>query len=69
MRKSLPTYLRMEEVDRLLAQPDLATPYGLRDRAMIEVLYSTGLRVSELVGSARLRPGHAHGLLALHREG
>ncbi len=49
VRKSLPSYLRMEEVDRLLAQPDLATPQGLRDRAMIEVLYSTGLRVSELV--------------------
>jgi integrase/recombinase XerD len=50
LRKSLPTYLRVEEVDRLLAQPDVSTPYGLRDRAMIEVLYSTGLRVSELVG-------------------
>ena len=50
VRKSLPSYLRMEEVDRLLTQPDLATPYGLRDQAMIEVLYSTGLRVSELVG-------------------
>jgi len=49
VRKSLPTYLRMEEVDKLLAQPDIGTPYGLRDRAMIEVLYSTGLRVSELV--------------------
>ena len=49
VRKSLPSYLRMEEVDRLLAQPDLATPQGLRDRAIIEVLYSTGLRVSELV--------------------
>jgi integrase/recombinase XerD len=50
VRKSLPSYLRMEEVDRLLTQPDVATPYGLRDRAMIEVLYSTGLRVSELTG-------------------
>jgi integrase/recombinase XerD len=50
VRKSLPSYVRMEEVDRLLTQPDPATPYGLRDRAMIEVLYSTGLRVSELVG-------------------
>ena len=50
VRKSLPTYLRMEEVDKLLAMPDVTTPYGLRDRAMIEVLYSTGLRVSELIG-------------------
>lgn len=47
-RKSLPSYLRLEEVDRLLAQPDLSTPYGLRDKALIELLYSTGLRVSEL---------------------
>jgi integrase/recombinase XerD len=49
VRKSLPSYLRMEEVDRLLAQPDLTTPFGVRDLAIIEVLYSTGLRVSELV--------------------
>jgi integrase/recombinase XerD len=48
VRKSLPTYLRLEEVDRLLNQPDPLTRNGLRDRAIIEVLYSTGLRVSEL---------------------
>jgi integrase/recombinase XerD len=47
-RKSLPTFLRMEEIDRLLAQPDAKTTQGQRDRAMIELLYSTGLRVSEL---------------------
>jgi integrase/recombinase XerD len=49
VRRSLPVYLRMEDVDRLLNQPDPSTPKGLRDRAMLEVLYSTGLRVSELV--------------------
>ncbi|OFW36640.1 MAG: site-specific tyrosine recombinase XerD [Acidobacteria bacterium RIFCSPLOWO2_12_FULL_67_14] len=52
--KALPRYLSVEDVDRLLAQPDVATPRGLRDRALIELLYATGMRVSELVG---LRPG------------
>ncbi len=50
IRRSLPGYLRLEEVERLLNQPDVKTPLGLRDRAMLEVLYSTGLRVSELIG-------------------
>jgi len=50
IRRSLPGYLRLEEVDRLLEQPDSTTALGLRDRAMLEVLYSTGLRVSELIG-------------------
>jgi integrase/recombinase XerD len=50
IRKSLPGYLRLEEVEKLLTQPDAKTWLGLRDRAMLEVLYSTGLRVSELVG-------------------
>jgi integrase/recombinase XerD len=51
--KTLPRYLSVEQVDVLLAQPDITTPRGLRDRALIELLYATGMRVSELVG---LRP-------------
>ena len=50
IRRGLPGYLRLEDVERLLKQPDVMTPIGLRDRAMLEVLYSTGLRVSELTG-------------------
>jgi integrase/recombinase XerD len=50
IRRSLPGYLRLEEVERLLLQPDAKTPLGQRDKAMLEVLYSTGLRVSELIG-------------------
>jgi len=50
IRRGLPGYLRLEDVERLLKQPDVMTPIGLRDRAMLEVLYSTGLRVSELIG-------------------
>ena len=49
IRRSFPGYLRLEEVERLLSQPDAKTALGMRDRAMLEVLYSTGLRVSELV--------------------
>jgi integrase/recombinase XerD len=46
---ALPKYLGLEEVDRLLAQPDTSTPRGTRDKALIEVLYATGLRVTELL--------------------
>ena len=47
---ALPKFLSLEQVDALIGQPDVSTTLGLRDRAMIELLYATGLRVSELVG-------------------
>jgi integrase/recombinase XerD len=49
LEQTLPRYLTTEEVDTLLGQPDLSTPLGLRDKAMLELLYATGMRVSELV--------------------
>jgi integrase/recombinase XerD len=49
MAKTLPEILTLKEVEQLLEQPDLRTPLGVRDRAMLEVLYATGMRVSELV--------------------
>jgi integrase/recombinase XerD len=51
--KTLPSTLTLDEVDRLLAASDVSTLRGLRDRAMLEVLYATGLRVSELVNLRR----------------
>jgi len=63
----LPHYLSGEEVEKLLAAPDPSTPPGLRDQAMLELLYATGIRVSELVG---LRTGDVElNLGLLHCKG
>ena len=49
VEKKLPEILSIQEVDNLLKQPDLTTPKGIRDKAMLELLYATGMRVSELI--------------------
>jgi integrase/recombinase XerD len=49
LEKRLPKVLTVAEVERLLGQPDPTQPAGIRDRAMLELLYATGIRVSELV--------------------
>jgi integrase/recombinase XerD len=54
---ALPKFLTLEQVDALIAQPDVSAPLGLRDRALIELLYATGVRVSELV-SVRIADLH-----------
>jgi integrase/recombinase XerD len=46
----LPKYFNLEDINRMIGAPDVSKPTGLRDRAMIELLYATGLRVSELCG-------------------
>jgi len=48
-KKKIPTILTVEEVERLLEQPDLSSLNGIRDKAILELLYATGLKVSELV--------------------
>jgi integrase/recombinase XerD len=48
--KALPKFLSADEVEKLLGAPDTSQPRGLRDRALIELFYATGLRVSEMVG-------------------
>jgi tyrosine recombinase XerC len=47
--KRLPKYLEVEQIEKLLSNPDTTTLLGARDRAMLETLYSTGMRVSELI--------------------
>jgi len=49
VKRKLPIILTIEEVDRLMEQPNVMLPLGLRDRAMLELMYGTGIRVSEML--------------------
>ncbi len=65
----VPKSLSETQVDALLAAPDLATPLGLRDKAMLELLYASGLRVSELVGLKTFHLGLNEGVLRIMGKG
>ncbi len=64
-----PKTLTEAQVDALLEAPDVETPLGLRDRAMLELMYASGLRVSELVGLQTLRVGLDEGVVRVVGKG
>ncbi|MDD2774461.1 MAG: site-specific tyrosine recombinase XerD [Gallionella sp.] len=67
--RNLPKTLTEHDVERLLKAPDVQTPLGLRDRTMLEVLYATGLRVSELVNLSTRQVSIAQGVVQVMGKG
>ncbi|MBN2225604.1 MAG: site-specific tyrosine recombinase XerD [Deltaproteobacteria bacterium] len=67
--KKLPEYLTSREVKLLLSAPPITTPWGMRDRTMLEVLYACGLRISELLGLVRDRINLDAGFLIVTGKG
>lgn len=67
--RALPHDMSEADVEALLLAPDTATPLGLRDRAMLETLYATGLRVSELVGLTLSEVSLSHGVARVSGKG
>lgn len=67
--KTLPTYLTNDEVDRLLSMPNLNIHCGVRDKAMLEVMYASGLRVSELLSLKREEVNFNRGIIKIRGKG
>jgi integrase/recombinase XerD len=65
----LPNFLTEDEINRLLAAPDVSTEEGIRDRAILEIMYATGLRVSELVGLKQADVDLLAGLVVCYGKG
>lgn len=69
LRRKAPDALTISEIERLLNAPDLTTPSGLRDRAIIELLYASGLRVSELCNAMLQQIDIANGAIKVYGKG
>ncbi len=67
--KRLPSCLTVEEVEDLLNAPNIKTPYGLRDKAMLELMYASGLRVSELLSLERKNINLQKGIVKVFGKG
>jgi integrase/recombinase XerD len=67
--KKLPDVLNPDEVDEILKQPDTASDLGLRDRAILETMYATGMRVSELIGLKRSSVDEREGFVRVFGKG
>ena len=65
----LPKFLTLEQVDRLLETPSASTPLGSRDRAMLQLLYATGLRVSELISVEHMHLNREMGVVRVTGKG
>jgi len=65
----LPKFLTEDEINHLLSAPDVSTEEGIRDRAILEVMYATGLRVSELIGLKETDVDLMSGLIVCHGKG
>jgi integrase/recombinase XerD len=67
--QTIPKYLNLEQIEKIIRTPDLSRPTGLRDRAMMETLYATGLRVSELCGLNKADVDLSYGVLRTTGKG
>lgn len=69
LEKKLPLFLGEDDIVKLLDTPDIADPAGLRDKAILETLYSTGMRVSELVGMSIEHIDFISGIVRVYGKG
>jgi len=69
MKKSIPGVISLEDVEKILASPDEKTPEGVRDLAMLELLYATGIRVSELINLKQNEVNFEMGFIIVYGKG